>query len=807
MLNRKFLLSLLAVLLIASFVLAACGQSATPEPTEPEVEEPAAPPEEPAEPAEPEEPAAPEDMYADVDPSGQTVVFWHQHSRDREAALNVIVEEFNNTNPWGVTVEAEYQGGYGDIFNKMLGVVNTSDAPNLVVAYQNQSATYQLADGMLDMNPLVDSPEWGLTEDEKADFFPGFYGQDVFSIYGGARLGFPPNRSMEMLYYNADWLAELGYDAPPATPEEFKEIACAASAQPFSGATAEGNFGYEFSNDASTIASFAFARGGNIFDYNNSQYIYNSDEAVASMELLQEMFNEGCATYEVEPYGDQTDFGAGMVLFTISSSSGLPYYQTAAEEGANFEWGVAPIPYTGAEPVMNIYGASVGIPAGHSPEADLATWLFVKYYTDTEAQTAWANASQYFPVRQSVAAGLDDLFAELPAYKTAFDLLPYGIFEPPVPGYDFARLIVEEAMAAIVNGEDVKATLDEVNAEANEILAEQLVSPLPTPVPTEPPEPTAEPITIGTEDDPIKVLFVPSVDVDFMIESGSLIEQGLNEATGLFFEVSVPTSYAATIEEMCASPENTIGFIPAMGYVLANQLCGVDPGLASERYGWNVYWTQFIVARDSDIQTLDDLDGKTWGYGDVGSTSGYLYPMALFGDMGIAPGAQVETGGHPESVRAVYLGEVDFGTTYFSAPLLPEGNWTTDMSPDVPDDVVEACAPNEEGQLWCGDYRVLDARAAISEEAPDVVQKVRIVGLTPEIPNDTLSFGPDFPEALREQIMEAVVAFIGTEACDQSLCHEKFYDWTGASPIFDENFDGIRILMAAQGLTLENIGE
>jgi ribose transport system substrate-binding protein len=312
---------------------------------------------------------------------------------------------------------------------------------------------------------------------------------------------------------------------------------------------------------------------------------------------------------------------------------------------------------------------------------------------------------------------------------------------------------------------------------------------------------------IGSENNPIKVLFVPSVDIDFMIESGELIEQGLNEATGLYYEVSVPSSYAATIEEMCASPEDTVGFIPAMGYVLANGLCGVEPGLASERYGWNVYWTQFIVPRDSDFQTLEDLEGATWAYPDATSTSGYLYPLALFDELGITVGETVEAGGHSAVVKAVYNGEADFGTTYFSAPLLPEGTWSTDMSPDVPDEVVADCAVNEDGALYCGEYRVLDARASITEEAPDVVQKVRILGLSPEIPNDTMSFGPDFPEDLRQVIIDGVTAFVGTEACDQSLCHEQFYDWTGVGSIFDENFDGIRLLMAAQGITLENIGE
>lgn len=292
-----------------------------------------------------------------------------------------------------------------------------------------------------------------------------------------------------------------------------------------------------------------------------------------------------------------------------------------------------------------------------------------------------------------------------------------------------------------------------------------------------------------------------------MIESASLIEQGLGEATGLKYEVSIPISYSATIEEMCAFPDDTIGFIPAMGYVLANQLCGVDPGLASKRYGWNVYWTQFIVARDSEFKTLGDLGGATWGYTDISSTIGYLYPSALFSDQGITPGDQIDLDDNTQVVRAVYNGEVDFATTFFSPPLLPEGYWSPDMPPDIPDEVVEECTPDEEGRLYCGGYRVMDARSTFAFEAPDVVQKVRIMAITPEIPNDTLSFAPDFPEELKQTIMEGVVTFLGTGLCQQSLCHERFYYWTDASPIFDENFDGLRILMEFHGITLENIGE
>jgi phosphonate transport system substrate-binding protein len=319
-----------------------------------------------------------------------------------------------------------------------------------------------------------------------------------------------------------------------------------------------------------------------------------------------------------------------------------------------------------------------------------------------------------------------------------------------------------------------------------------------------------EEVELGTEDNPIKVLFVPSVNVDFMIESGDAIEEMFNEATGLVYEVSVPTSYAATLEEMCASPTDTIGFIPAMGYALANQLCGVEPALASSRYGWNVYWAQYLVARDSEYETLEDLEGATWGLGEFTSTSGYLVPAAELADLGVTVGDQVETGGHPESARAVYNGEVDFATTFFSPPLLPEGTWAFGDPPDIPDELLEECAVNEDDNLFCGGYRVLDARQTIRAEAPDVIQKVRILDISNEIPNDTMSWSPEFPEELKEPIIQALVDYLASDACleeEELICSEDFYGWNAVGPIADENFDGIRILMEQQGITLENIGE
>lgn len=470
----KKLYGVLAVLLVAVMLLSACAKptaapTQAPKPTDvPATAVPA-----PTEAPKPTDVPAPVDEWAGVDPTGTSIVFWHNHTKAREESLKAIVEEFNKTNEYKITVTAENQGSYQDIFNKMLPILNTADVPDLVVAYQNQAATYQLADALVDMNTLVASPKFGLTAEEQADFFPGFFAQDIFPNFGNARLGFPPNRSMEVMYMNVDWAKELGFDGAPTTPEQFKEIACKAAATPFTKATAEGSKGYELSIDTSRFASWTFAFGGDIYDYTKGEFTLNSQAAIDAMTFIQGMFKDGCATLVTENYGDQTDFGNGTLMFAVGSSSGMNYYKDAADAGAKHVMQIAAIPHTTKDPVMNVYGASVSMPKS-TPERELAAWLFLKYYTSADVQATWAQVSGYFPVRASVAKGLTEYFAANPNFKTAFDMLPYGKFEPPVPGYDFVREEVNLAMAAIADGADVKTTLDDLNVKANQILADQM---------------------------------------------------------------------------------------------------------------------------------------------------------------------------------------------------------------------------------------------------------------------------------------------------------------------------------------------
>lgn len=311
---------------------------------------------------------------------------------------------------------------------------------------------------------------------------------------------------------------------------------------------------------------------------------------------------------------------------------------------------------------------------------------------------------------------------------------------------------------------------------------------------------------LGSADNPIAVYFVPSAEAQVLLTGGEVLAEALNAATGLNYEVFVPTSYAATIEAMCAAPDRSMGFIPAAGYVIANNRCGVEVGAAAVRFGWPVYWAQYIVRRDSDIYTFGDLAGKTWGYGDPASTSGFIVPAAELQASGIEPGDRVETGGHSQTVLAVYNGEVDFGTTFFSPPLMPGAPWNYGDLPEPYDLTVDDAYINDAGNLFVGDTRILDARSSVRDTAPDIVDQVRILRISASIPNDTLSFGPSFPEDLRGQIIDALAAFSGTdEWANSALGSADGYSWTSLDPIGDEAFDPVRLWFQVLGMTEQDI--
>ena len=86
-----------------------------------------------------------------------------------------------------------------------------------------------------------------------------------------------------------------------------------------------------------------------------------------------------------------------------------------------------------------------------------------------------------------------------------------------------------------------------------------------------------------------------------------------------------------------------------------------------------------FARKDSGIASLDDMEGKVFGFGDPNSTSGYLIPSieipqykdGVTMESGEYFGEVKFTGGHEQTIVAVNNGDIDGGVTWADG----QGNW------------------------------------------------------------------------------------------------------------------------------------
>ena len=411
-----------------------------------------------------------------ANPKGQTVEFWVQYSDERLDAMKARAVRFEEET--GIKVNITYKGHYGKVQSAMMTSAGTQDTADVARGYGNAAADMFQIGAAIDQSILANSKKWGVTQSDIDDW--GANWSVGFSPYfdGNPKLLHEVGKSIEVVYYNKDWMDELGL-SEPQTPADFAEAACAATNSVFSGRVGETpSLGYEIDTDASNFAAWVFAHGGDVFDYNSGQYSLNSKEAIAAMEFIQGMSNQGCAQVTRDKYSDQQYLGLGSVMFALGSTSGITYFQKAIQEGYNGNWEISKVPHTSSEPVMNLYGGGLIMGKTDNPDKMVATYQWMKYITNTENSAVWSTESGYGFVRTSSAdhPAIVEKRNSLPQYDRSLGLIKYGKGEPSVPAYYSVRGEIEKAYAGIINGDDILSTLNDLNDEANAILADAIAN-------------------------------------------------------------------------------------------------------------------------------------------------------------------------------------------------------------------------------------------------------------------------------------------------------------------------------------------
>jgi ABC-type glycerol-3-phosphate transport system substrate-binding protein len=433
----------LSVLAVIALLIAACGGASTGDGS----------------------PAPAGTTEADLDITGPvTITLWHALTSDpQKGALEAAVKKFNDTNGKGITVQAVVQGNYTVLGQKLLGAIQAGALPELAHAYESNVADYTKAEVVIDLDSYVNSKKNGIDQASKDDIYKPYFDTNRFPQYGNRLLSFPFTKSLAVMYTNLDVLRANGVANPPTTWADWEQAVIKATRKDASGKTTQ--YGYAGTTDASYFNAMVIARGGKLMSDDNKTVAWAGKEGLETLQMLDRLYKSGSA-YTPTNFDWQNDFGTKLA-FTFSSTSSRPFIAAAMKTPVNWTVGLPP----GGKTVM--FGANVAV-FKSTPQKQLASWVFIKWFSD-QAQTAdWATKSYYMPVRKSAAndEALKTYWTTKdPQGKQAYDAIGNSIPEPNVRGQQDIRTVISDMIVAVTTGKATpEAAIKDAETKANQIL-------------------------------------------------------------------------------------------------------------------------------------------------------------------------------------------------------------------------------------------------------------------------------------------------------------------------------------------------
>jgi len=335
-----------------------------------------------------------------------TVTLWHYYSGNIKETFDRLVAEFNETvgRDKGIVVDAQSPGDVNQlasaVFDAANGSLGSSPLPNLFASYpDNAFRVHQVT-------PLVDLSQ-EFTPGELARFRPEFLAEGRF-VTDGRLYILPVAKSSENLYVNQEawraFAAGAGFtDADLATWEGLARVA-----RRYHEATGKAFFGID--GNANFLLVAARQLGSELYRY--------SADGTAQFQLTPEvaraLWNAAYLPYLRGDYVktgrfSSDDAKAGTILAYTGSTAGAAYFPKTVALSETDQRPVVPLvlPYP-----RFAQGRAVAIQQGagmcitrSDPAHELASALFLKWFTDPERNLKFALSTGYYPVSNEVLEG------------------------------------------------------------------------------------------------------------------------------------------------------------------------------------------------------------------------------------------------------------------------------------------------------------------------------------------------------------------------------------------------------------------
>jgi phosphonate transport system substrate-binding protein len=193
--------------------------------------------------------------------------------------------------------------------------------------------------------------------------------------------------------------------------------------------------------------------------------------------------------------------------------------------------------------------------------------------------------------------------------------------------------------------------------------------------------------------EPLRYVIIPSEGSTRPQEQFAPFIEHLSGELGQEVVLVLVPDYAAAVEAMKYGHADIARF-GAFSYIMATQEAGVEAVAVGVKAntGEPEYYALIVARADRGVT---DLNGASFAFSDVGSTSGYLAPVTYFDQAGIEPGEVFFSGSHNASIEAVKNGTVDAAgvadnryITALEEGVIAEGEfeilWKSDPIPNAP---------------------------------------------------------------------------------------------------------------------------
>jgi multiple sugar transport system substrate-binding protein len=290
------------------------------------------------------------------------------------------------------------------------------------------------------------------TESQRKEFLPG----SVEAItYEGKTFGMPWFTDTGLLYYRKDLLQESGFDGPPKTWDELKQMTLKVREDAgleygfvFQGAAYEGGVcdGMEF----------IWTHGGEVLDPDDpTRVLVDSPEAIAGLATERSMITEGISPEGVTVYKEDESAGAflnGDAVFLrqwpyVYALVGTSDYPKLEPE----QVGVSELPSADGEPGNGTVGDQPLYISSTATDPD-AAWKFIQFLSAPEQQKIRAVEGAYLPTRTALYSD-PEIREKVPVVPLAEEALQHTRPRPVSPYYSDMSLEMAEQFNASLSGD------------------------------------------------------------------------------------------------------------------------------------------------------------------------------------------------------------------------------------------------------------------------------------------------------------------------------------------------------------------